>query len=308
MTLLKDFPVGIAMRDIAFNQDIKALIAKPGVDPLFLLYLLASNKNGIRQLVNTAGHGTGRLDTEQLKAYPVNLPAVNEQTKIAQTLSTWDKAIETTEKLIENSKEQQKALMQQLLTRKRRLSGCKIAWKKKQVKDLVEIHYGKSPKEIVSEFGVYPVTGTGGVTSYTNTAMCHVPSVVIGRKGTIDNPQIIHTPFWAIDTTFYCVPKENCDIEWFYYIVKSLPMKKYNEASGVPSLSRETLYGISILVPTLSEQTRIAQILKTNSAEVDLLEKQLFSLLMQKKALMQQLLTGKRRVKLDNSKAAKGAV
>lgn len=68
MTLLKDFPVGYASREVAFNQDIKALVPKKNVDGLFLSFLLVAQKNRIRQLVSTAGHGTGRLDTSLVEA------------------------------------------------------------------------------------------------------------------------------------------------------------------------------------------------------------------------------------------------
>ncbi len=96
MTLLKDFPVGYATREVAFNQDLKALIPNKDIDGLFLSFMLAAEKNKILQLVSTAGHGTGRLDTESIKAYPVNIPPLSEQNKIAEILSTWDKAITTT--------------------------------------------------------------------------------------------------------------------------------------------------------------------------------------------------------------------
>ena len=74
MTLFKDFPVGFAIRDVAYNQDVKAIIARPGVDPFFLSCALIANSHKIRQLVSTAGHGTGRLETERLKTYPINVP------------------------------------------------------------------------------------------------------------------------------------------------------------------------------------------------------------------------------------------
>jgi type I restriction enzyme, S subunit len=74
MTLLKDLPIGYVERDVAFNQDIKALVAKSGVSGLFLAYSLLANKNRILNLVNVAGHGTGRLDTNLLKEFSIDLP------------------------------------------------------------------------------------------------------------------------------------------------------------------------------------------------------------------------------------------
>lgn len=120
MTLLKDIPVALTSRPVAFNQDIKALVVSDGVDPCFLSYLLVARKQQIRALVNTTNHGTGRLDTELLKGLTVDLPPLSEQRRIAEIISTWDRAIETVEKLIACTQEEKTALMQQLLTGKRR--------------------------------------------------------------------------------------------------------------------------------------------------------------------------------------------
>ena len=79
MTLLKDFPVGYATREVAFNQDLKALVPAKNVDGLFLSFLLVAEKHKILQLVSTAGHGTGRLDTDSIQNHPVNLPPVSAQ-------------------------------------------------------------------------------------------------------------------------------------------------------------------------------------------------------------------------------------
>jgi type I restriction enzyme S subunit len=106
MTLLKDLPVGVACRSVAFNQDIKALVTHAGVDPWFLGYQLLARKREILALVDTAGHGTGRLDTDQLKAFEVRLPPLREQRAIAALLSTWDDAISVAGELLSNWLEQ----------------------------------------------------------------------------------------------------------------------------------------------------------------------------------------------------------
>jgi type I restriction enzyme, S subunit len=97
MTLLKDLPVGIAMQEVGFNQDVKAMIAKPDVDPWFLAYQLIANKPQILDLVDTAGHGTGRLDTELLKAFEIPIAPLLEQRKAVRIIQCWDDAIVTSE-------------------------------------------------------------------------------------------------------------------------------------------------------------------------------------------------------------------
>ncbi|EOB6645315.1 restriction endonuclease subunit S [Vibrio fluvialis] len=258
-----------------------------------------------------AGGAQGVFNTKLTQEIIVPVPPLPEQRKIAKILSTWDKAITTTERLIASSQQQKKALMQQLLTGKKRLLNPETGmvfegdWTKHALKNVVSITYGKSPKEIFDNNGQFDVIGTGGVTGRTNQTLCSDTSVVIGRKGTIDKPQLVTSPFWAIDTTFYCLPINNTiKIEWFYYLTTTLNLRAYNEASGVPSLSRETLYSIRVVVPSLKEQQKIASVLTAADKEIELLQAKLAHLKEEKKALMQQLLTGKRRVKVDTTEAA----
>ena len=237
------------------------------------------------------------MNASILAELPILLPPLPEQQKIARILSTWDKAIATVEKLIENSKAQKKALMQQLLTGKRRLPGFQgTTWERVKIYDLVTLFYGKSPKEILDETGPFPILGTGGVTGRTQTPLHTGPAVILGRKGTIDKPHYVATPFWAIDTTFFCLPKPGCVLKWFFHVLHSINLKKYNEASGVPSLGRETIYSIRVLAPHEKEQEKIATTLTCCDEEIAVLKSKLHYLHQEKTALMQQLLTGKRRV------------
>jgi len=94
MGLFKDLPVVLCNREVAFNQDIKALVPKTGVDSEYLATALIARKSDILRHVDSAGHGTGRLDTDLLKSTPLPLPPLPEQRKIAEILRTWDEALE----------------------------------------------------------------------------------------------------------------------------------------------------------------------------------------------------------------------
>ena len=92
----------------------------------------------------------------------------------------------------------------------------------------------------------------------TNVFLYDKPSVMIGRKGTIDKPRFMDTPFWTVDTLFYTEVSDNTHAKWLYYKFETINWYLYNEASGVPSLSSSTIYSISIKTPTLPEQKKIA--------------------------------------------------
>jgi type I restriction enzyme S subunit len=114
MTLLKDIPICILRREMSFNQDVKGLRPKDGVDGLFLAWMLTGNKERLLAMVNIAGHGTGKLDTDELKALQLMVPSPREQQRIADCLTSLDALITAETQKHEALKTHKKGLMQQL--------------------------------------------------------------------------------------------------------------------------------------------------------------------------------------------------
>jgi len=114
MTLLKDVPICVARREMSFNQDVKGLRPKYGVNGLFLAWLLIANKQRLLAMVSVAGHGTGKLDTDELKALALRVPSPPEQKRIASCLSDLYVLITAETQKLEALKIYKKGLMQQL--------------------------------------------------------------------------------------------------------------------------------------------------------------------------------------------------
>jgi type I restriction enzyme S subunit len=172
-----------------------------------------------------------------------------------------------------------------------------VKWKTKRLgEDVLKIGYGKTQHEIVEINGKYPILATGGEIGHTNYFLYDKPSVLIGRKGTIDKPQYMDTPFWAIDTLFYSIVSTDHSAKYLYYLFCTIDWNKYNEASGVPSLSAKIIENIKVNIPPLSEQRRIAEVLSDTDALVSALEKLIAKKRAIKQGAMQELLTGKRRL------------
>lgn len=170
-------------------------------------------------------------------------------------------------------------------------------WEIKALKELCEIYYGKEQKSVVSENGQYDIYGTGGIVGRATQFIYDKPSILIGRKGTIDVPILITDPFWAIDTTYYTKMKNNVSIHWLFFKLLSIGLRRYNEASGVPSLSRENLYKIKLPVPPLPEQKAIAHLLGLMDTAINKNNQLIAQKELRKKWLMQNLLTGKKRLR-----------
>ncbi|MEZ9789459.1 restriction endonuclease subunit S [Vibrio breoganii] len=293
------------------------LIARPSALKLNSDYLSThiNSEYGIAEVQRLmAGGGKPNLNSGELKNYTLLTPPLEEQRKIAKILSTWDKAITTTEKLIETSKQQKKALMQQLLTGRKRLVDPETGkafegeWEETTVDRKCNVGRGRviSKKEIADNCGVYPV--------YSSQTL---NNGVMGQIGTFDFEGEYAT--WTTDgvnagTVFYRTGKFNCtnvcgtlqpkNMEElstkFLALALSLEAFKYvSHTLANPKLMNGVMKTVSFKMPKISEQQKIASVLTAADKEIEVLEAKLSHFKQEKKALMQQLLTGKRRVNVE---------
>ena len=133
---------------------------------------------------------------------------------------------------------------------------------------LAKIHYGKSPNEVAVIDGTVPVVGTGGIYGHADRAMFD-EGIVVARKGSLGKPHLFRTPFWPVDTTYAVVPLVGISIEWLYYCLVDFDLTKLNEATGVPSISRNWLAKIGIENPGAPQQKRIAAILTSIDTAIE---------------------------------------
>jgi type I restriction enzyme S subunit len=137
---------------------------------------------------------------------------------------------------------------------------------------------------------------SGGEIGRTNTALYDKPSVLIGRKGTIDDPRFVSIPFWTVDTLFYTEIATGYSAKFLYYLFCTIHWRNYNEASGVPSLNARTIESISAQLPLIDEQCAIATVLSDMDDEITALERRRDKTRAIKQGMMQQLLTGRVRL------------
>ena len=156
--------------------------------------------------------------------------------------------------------------------------------------DLSMIHYGKSPSEVLTKDGSYPIVGTGGIYGHAKRAMFS-SAIVVPRKGSLGNPQLIESPFWPVDTTYAVIPKDRVDIHWLYYCLLNFDLTKLNEATGVPSISREWLLKIKFYNPGEKNQKKIAKILKSIDQTIEKTEALIQKYQQIKQGLMHDLFT-----------------
>ncbi len=133
----------------------------------------------------------------------------------------------------------------------------------KILQDVADVHYGKSQNGISDQYGRFPIIGTGGFLGNARIPLFSGPAVVVGRKGTLDNPIFVPGDFWAVDTTYAVIPKENIHVKWLYFSLCNSRLALLNEATGVPSINRDSLYRVPVQDIDFPEQTGIAYVLDT---------------------------------------------
>jgi|LSQX01.1.fsa_nt_gb type I restriction enzyme S subunit len=176
-----------------------------------------------------------------------------------------------------------------------RIGEIPAGWNVKRLKHFAKICNGKDQKEVLIDEGGYPVFGTGGEFGRASTFLYDKPSVLLGRKGTIDKPFYIEEPFWTVDTLFYTQIKESTNPKYFFYLCKTIPFDFYQESSAVPSMTQENLNEILFSSPSLSEQAAIAAYLDHKAAQIDaLIEKKellIEKLKVQRQAIINEAVT-----------------
>lgn len=304
-------------RPAYINQHIALVRLSGAVDSKFMAYVLASKpyRDKFQQL-NDAGAKAG-LNLPTIRSLQVPVPPVEEQRRIAEILSTWDRAIEATEQLIANSQAQKKALMQQLLTGKKRLPGFSGEWRNIKLgqafSERDERNPGEMPLLSVSQAeGIIPQKDAGrrnissadtssykvvrcGDIAYNTMRMWQGASGVSTLEGIV-------SPAYTI-----VIPAHGHCSEFYGYLFKCPAMihlfERHSQGlvSDTWNLKFPLFSKIAVSVPGLEEQRMIADVLSAQDRELSHAYAALRQLNAEKSALMQQLLTGKRRVKLPPS-------
>ena len=272
------------------------------VYPSFLIQELRTS-SCIQQALNLSKGSTFKeISLESLRTLKIILPPLPEQKKIAAILSTWDRAIEGTEKLLANSQQQKKALMQQLLTGKKRLPGFTGEWKKKTLSNVCQIKTGKKDVNEGCENGEYPFFTCAKQHTFSENYSYDCEAILIAGNGEVGKTHYYNGKFEAYQRTYILSDFTNISVFFLLHFIEfflPLDISKEKQHGAMPYIKLGTLKDFSVVTPPIPEQRAIAAILTTADEEIASLESDLSRLRQEKKALMQQLLTGKRRVTVD---------
>ena len=284
-------------------------------NPYYIYAYLKKNESYVRSFAS--GSTTKTITKDDVRKLKVYIPPLLEQQKIAQILSTWDKAIEKLEALIAAKQKRKKALMQQLLTGKKRFSGFEGEWGKINLMMLLKEEKGRNKNCLLSR--VLSVTNHSGFVLpeeqfSRQVASNDLSNYKIVRKGQFGyNPSRINVGSFArLDDydvgvlspmyVVFSIDEQKLNSDFFFNWMSSHETRQRiissTQGSVRDSVGFDSLSSFDIKLPTVKEQQKIASVLSVADTEIEINKKKLAVLKEQKKGLMQQLLTGKKRVTL----------
>lgn len=287
----------------AINQALIAIIPNK---ELLNLYLLLNLNHNVKTWKLYAGSSRKdpNITKKDIEDFKIIFPPLSEQEKIAGILGTWDEAIEKLSSLIEQKKLLKKGLLQRLLSGKTRLNGFTQPWKEVKLGEITEFKKGKQLNKLdMIDEGLYPVLNGGiSYSGYTNNWNTEKNTITISEGGnSCGYVSYIQERFWS-GGHCYTLDKIKVDKIYLYQLLKfeENNLMKLRVGSGLPNIQLSSLNKFKVNIPTdANEQKAIADVLSTADEEIDLLNKKLEALKEQKKGLMQQLLTGQTRVKVN---------
>ena len=225
---------------------IQYIFPKENVDLKYLYYLIKYLDLGKANTGATIPH----IYFKDYKKRKVKVREYSEQKHIGQILELIDNHLRTYKKVLEQYDLLIKSRFVEMFGDIRESGRFKV----KKWKDVVDIFNGKDYKTVQVDIGGYPVYGSGGIIARASEYICPAKTIIIGRKGSINNPILVNEKFWNVDTAFGIVPRETIDTNYLFYFCKQYNFNHLNKATTLPSLTKRDLLEIEINIPSSEEK------------------------------------------------------
>ena len=221
--------------------------AKTGIsDPQFVYYTAINpvfRNVAVKSMVGSSGRQ--RVQQSVLEELELSVPDLDEQRRIGDFLAKIDEKIALNDRINDNLQQQAQAIYSSMF-----IDNPDPAWSHGHLSDLITVKYGKDHKKLAD--GIYPVYGSGGIMRYVERPLYNKESVLIPRKGTLNNVMYVNQPFWSVDTMFYTEMKLPNVAKFVYHFVKAKDLVSMNAGSAVPSMTTDILNAMEVVIPSAS--------------------------------------------------------
>lgn len=229
------------------NQRVAAITSNhKELDTEYLGYYLSSWESQLYFIKrsNSSG-GQANISPDIVRNYIIALPPLEEQLKIVGILKTIDTRIKNNCDINDNLQQQAQAIYASMF-----VDNADPTWQQGHLSDLVTVRYGKDHKKLTD--GIYPVYGSGGIMRHVERPLYDKESVLIPRKGTLNNVMYVNQPFWSVDTMFYTEMRLPNVAKFVYHFVKAKDLASMNAGSAVPSMTTDILNAMEVAIPPAS--------------------------------------------------------
>ena len=268
------------------NQHIFKVTPSECVDKKYLYYLLKSLKPTFTAIAsNKQTTGLGHVTIKDLKELIIDLPTRSTQEAISNYLYALDSKIHLNKQLNDNLQQQAHAIYVSMF-----ITNADPSWQQGHLSDLVIVKYGKDHKKLAD--GNYPVYGSGGIMRYVECPLYDQESVLIPRKGTLNNVIYVNQPFWSVDTMFYTEMRLPNVAKFVYHFVKSKDLASMNTGSAVPSMTTDILNAMEVVIPSAAALEEFERIVSPMYKEMQENDKQSTALGTLRDILLPKLMSG----------------
>lgn len=229
--------------DFSIAQDMMAFrVNEKLLDNRYLLCILRSRE--IQELIRlySVGDTIPHFKKQFLKHIQIPVPPLNIQRYIGNMYFSFSEKMEINNRINRTLMEQAQAIYTEMF-----IANAKQSWKMGTLKDLILVKYGKDHKKLGE--GVFPVYGSGGVMRFVERPLYEKESVLIPRKGTLNNVMHVSEPFWSVDTMFYTEMKRPNVAKFVFHFLSGINLTALNTGSAVPSMTTSILEAIQLKLP-----------------------------------------------------------
>ena len=202
-------------------------------------YYLINNKDLSEYITGSA---QPKLSQASMRKMNFSLPNLSTQDKILRILGPIDDKIEENERINKNLEAQAQAIYVNTF-----VTDADSSWPEGKLSDLIEVCYGKDHKKLND--GDIPVYGSGGIMRHVDQALYDQESVLVPRKGTLNNVMYVNEPFWSVDTMFFTKMKRQNVAKFVFHFLKGKDLAAMNAGSAVPSMTTKILDAIPLQIP-----------------------------------------------------------
>jgi type I restriction enzyme S subunit len=269
----------------------------------FIFYVLKGSLSEALSKV-VSGSTMPYIRKGDLERFPIPLPPLPEQKKIAHILSTVQRAIEAQERIIQTTTELKKALMHKLFTeglrhepqKQTEIGPIPESWEVKRFDSFAVLQRGFDITKKDQRPGEYPVVSSGGVSSYHDEPKVKGPGVVIGRKGSLGTVHYIPKDYWPHDTTLWVKDFKGNNPLFVAYLLETMRLKRFDTGAANPTLNRNIVHGEKIAIPPKDQQVEIGEALEVVESKIAIHDSRIHSFQDLFRTLLHELMTAKTRV------------